>query len=168
MKSLFRFSLVLTAIYFLVNTTYAQSSKNDSKAQLAEIVKKVVNSDNYFFTPRYANSNGGSFDVPSNYTLKISKDSVTAYLPYYGNSEIHAPGADNSTENINFTWTKFSYAVNQDKKGNYEIIILPPSDGIKDAKSLKLKVMLDGSASLQVLSINRSSISFDGSIGNKN
>jgi len=168
MKSTLKLFLFSIAFTFLINTVNAQSAKNDQKAELAAAVRKVVDSENYFFAPRYANSNGGSFDVPSNYTLKISKDSVIAYLPYYGNSEIHAPGTDNAVENINFTWTKFSYAVNQDKKGNYEILILPPADGVKDAKSLRLKVMLDGSASLQVLSINRSSISFDGSIGNKN
>lgn len=167
MKSAFKSFLVLAILFTSANAVNAQSSK----AELAEIVKKVISSNNYFFAPRYANSNGGSFDVPSNYTLTITKDSVAAYLPYYGSSQSQAPGADTNSETINFTWTKFSYVVNQDKKGNYDILISPApqqADAIKDAKSLRLKVSLDGSASLQVLSVNRSPISFDGSIGNKN
>jgi hypothetical protein len=170
MKSVCKLFVILTVSIASANVAYAQGNKNDKKAELAEIVKKVINSNNYFFAPRYANSSGGSFDVPSNYTLNITKDSVTVYLPYYGRSQGQAPGADNNNETINFTWTKFSYVVNQDKKGNYDILILPPAQqalAMKDAKSLRLKISMDGSASLQVLSVNRSPISFDGSIGNR-
>lgn len=168
MKALLKLTITLIALLFLSNLIYAQNSKVDKRAALADVVKKVVNSNDYFFAPRYANSSGGSFDVSVNYSIKISKDSVYAYLPYYGNAQ--TSGNDVADGTINFTWTAFTYVVNQNKKGNYIIVITPDEKKIgtmKDVKSITLNISLDGSASVQVLSTNRYPISFDGSIGNR-
>jgi len=160
--------LIIIGILCLTNVAVAQNSKEDKKAALADIVRKVVNSDDYFFAPRYANSSGGSFDVSTDYSIKIKKDSIYAYLPYYGNAQ--TSGNDVADGTINFTWTAFTYVVNQDKKGNYDIVITPDRKKIgtmNDVKSVTLKISLDGSASVQVLSTNRNPINFDGSIGNR-
>lgn len=163
---------VLIAIALFLGATpvlLAQQTKAKKKAVLADIVRKVVASDNYFFSPNYANSSGGSFEViPASYSLKISKDSVAAYLPYYGNAQ--TSGNDPGDGSIHFIWTNFSYVVNTDKKGNYDIQIFPTKTNLgkmKDVKSLALNISLDGSASLTVISSNRYAISFDGSIGNQ-
>ena len=170
MRLLNKLLLALSIFFGLLTTATAQQlSKAEQKAALADVVKKVVASQDFFFSPRYANSSGGSFDVPTSYSLKVSKDTISVYLPYYGNAQ--TSGNDPGDGTINFTWTHFSYVVNTDKKGNYDIVIIPSNRRLgtmKDAKSLRLLISLDGSASLEVISSNRYPISFDGSIGNQN
>ena len=160
--------LLAVALFLGVSPVLLAQTKAEKKALLADVVRKVVASDDYFFSPRYANSSGGSFDVSTSYSLKISKDSIAVYLPYYGNAQ--TSGNDPGDGTINFVWTNFSYVVNTDKKGNYDIQIFPAKSSLgkmKDAKSLTLNISLDGSASLTVISSNRYPISFDGSIGNQ-
>ena len=168
MKLSLKYLFICTVILCSINNCYAQKTKKERKAELADIVKKVLQSDDYFFSPSYANSSGGSFSVLSTYYLKISKDSIAVYLPYYGLAQ--TSGSDVADGSIVFTWTSFDYTLTEQKNGNWKIMILPKNKKIgdmKDAQSLTLMVSADGSASLQVLSTNRNPINFDGSIGNR-
>jgi hypothetical protein len=126
----------------------------------------MVDDVNYIFEANYANPmRGGGRSLTSEYDLKVSKDTIIAYLPYFGRAYI-AP--TNPTEGgIKFTWTKFDYSVKQTKNGSWEILIKPKEKNISnasDVQNLRLSISTSGYASLQVISSNRDPISFNGTI----
>ena len=169
MKSLKKhfFAFALAALFFGATTVaHAQKiSRKEKKAEIAAIVKGLVSSGNYIFQASYANSTGGSFPVYSTYNLKVVKDTVAAYLPYFGTSHI-SPNDPGALE-VKFTWTKFNYNIKPRKKGNWEVKIDPQVSNIganSDVRSLTLNISADGSASLQVINSNRDPISYDGFI----
>ncbi|MFT3901749.1 MAG: DUF4251 domain-containing protein [Niabella sp.] len=112
------------------------------------------------FNPRLMFPNSSSlYQLGTGYDLKVTPDSVIAYLPFFGRAYT-APM--NPTEGgIKFTSTKFDYK-KAIRKGNYEIQISPRDN--KDVNSLLLVVSPGGYASLRVTSNNRTPISFNGRI----
>ena len=128
----------------------------------------MITAKSYLFVPTYANSSGGSFQVASSYNLKILKDSVTSYLPYYGNASFSVDDPTNG--NIKVQWTNYHYTVKEAKKGTVIIEITPgdkDSNRKSDIQSMTLRVSPDGSASLQLVSDHRGSMSFDGYLADK-
>ena len=98
--------------------------------------------------------------------MKVTKDSIIAYLPYYGQAYL-APDPGTTEGGIKFTSTNFNYKVNQGKKGGWEIVIKPRDHDItnwRDVQQMVLNISPDGYASLYVLSTNRDPISFQGDI----
>jgi len=97
----------------------------------------------------------------SYYDLKVSKDTVQAYLPYYGRAYV-AP-LDPTDGGIKFTSTKFEYKVEKGKRsGNWKITINTLDTG--RGLSLFLDVWDNGSARLNVIDPDRQTIFFEGSI----
>jgi len=97
----------------------------------------------------------------SYYDLKVSKDTVSAYLPYYGRAYV-AP-LDPTEGGIKFTSTKFEYKVEKGKRsGNWKITINTLDTG--RGLSLFLDVWDNGSARLNVIDPDRQTIFFEGSI----
>lgn len=96
----------------------------------------------------------------SQYQLKINKDSIEAYLPYYGRAYTASMNPDDS--GIKFKSKNFGYKLDKKKKGGWVINIRPKDT--KDISSLTLNVSESGYASLNVNSNNRQSISFNGVI----
>ncbi len=171
MKLLFKYLFIFPVIFLAIpNNGRAQNSKKEKEAAaLADVVKQVIKTTDYFFQPGYANSSGGSFTVATNYYLKVTKDTISVYLPYYGMAQTSRAYAGDGS--IDFVWTDFSYVATESKNGKWHIVIKPGEKklgAMKDAQTLTLLVSPDGSASLQVISTNRNPISFDGSVGNRN
>ena len=95
------------------------------------------------------------------YTVKVSQDTVRAYLPYYGRAYV-AP-MDPSRGGINFTSTKFDYRVIEGKKnGNWRVEI-KTKDTDREIL-LNFDIWDNGSAKLDVTDPNRQPISFQGNI----
>lgn len=95
---------------------------------------------------------GGYYDV------KVTPDSVTCYLPYYGrayNAPMHP-----DENGYKFTSTKFDYQSKNSKKRGWYISI--NSKDIKDNPQLTLSVSESGYATLSVVSANKQSISYQG------
>ncbi|SHF65791.1 DUF4251 domain-containing protein [Pedobacter caeni] len=106
-------------------------------------------------------SGGGMIQLSgSQYQLKINKDSVEAYLPYYGRAYTASMNPDDS--GIKFKSKKFSYKTTKKKKGGW-IINIAPKDN-REVQNLSLSVSENGYAVLNVNSNNRQSISFNGTI----
>ena len=167
MKNLSKILVVCLVILCCLSPVYAQTKK-EKEAAIAEEVKNMINTKNYLFVPTYANSSGGSFQVASSYNLKILKDSVTSYLPYYGNASFSVDDPTNG--NIKLQWTNYNYTIKEGKKGSVIIEITPgdkSSTSSSDIKSVTLRVSPDGSASLQLVSDHRGSMSFDGYLADK-
>jgi len=97
----------------------------------------------------------------SQYDLKVTKDSVVAYLPYYGRA-FNAPY--NPTEGgIKFKSKDFSYKLSKNKKGSYTVNIRT-NDLKQENYQLTLMVSQNGYANLFVFSNNKQSINFQGEL----
>jgi Domain of unknown function (DUF4251) len=165
MKNLIKIFCVLLIGSMGFNTATAQT-RADKKAAKAASITKLIEDKNYVFVADYVSpTRGAGHALTSEYDLTIAKDSVIAYLPYFGRAYLADYGS--TDEGIKFSWTKFDYKVTPDKKGDFEILITPVEKNIGDAKavqSIRLRISPDGYASLQVTSFNREPISFNGSI----
>lgn len=97
------------------------------------------------------------------YDVRISKDSLRSYLPYFGRA-YQAP-MDPTRGALDFTSTEFEYKVEDRKKGGWNITVSPKDN--RDVQQYYFTILENGSASLRVLSNNRQPISFNGYITRK-
>jgi hypothetical protein len=95
----------------------------------------------------------------SQYDVRITKDSVVAYLPYFGRS--YTPSMDPNEAGTRFKSKDFKYA-SVKKKNNWTITIDPKDT--KDKQQLILNVSENGYATLSINNQNRQPISFNGYI----
>lgn len=163
MKSLIKIIFALLLTTGIVGQVSAQSTKSEKKAAKEAEIKDLVNSKNYVFTANYVYPlGGGQRYLTPYYDLTVAKDSVIAYLPYFGVAYSGA-GYNNSDDNgIKFTSTDFEYRSDQKKNGSW-LIFIKPKDS-RTTNQVVLTVQLNGSANLSVISNNRQQISFDGYI----
>ncbi len=105
-----------------------------------------------------ANGGGNISLTGSNYDVRITPDSVIAYLPYYGRS-FSAP-MDRDDVGFKFTSTKFTYENEKGKKGSWQITVNPKDT--KEGVRMSLSISSSGYASLVVISNNKQSISYNG------
>ena len=109
------------------------------------------------------NTGGGLISLSgSNYELKITPDSVFAYLPYYGRAYTAPIGNDES--GIKFTSTKFTYESTKAKKVWRITIAIKDT---KDNQRLNLSISENGYASLNISSNTKQSITFNGYIAER-
>lgn len=156
MKKMF-FGLKCFLLFFIavfsLSSVFAQ---NDSSS-----IKNALQSKSFVFVARTVTPmRGGLRQLTSYYDLKVSKDSLISYLPYFGRA--YTAPLDPSRAGLHFTSTDFSYEINERKKGGWNIIIKPNDN--TDVRELTLTVFKDGNSTLQVLSNNREAISFNGNI----
>lgn len=160
MKSLRNMLILFLIIVAGSGNANAQSSKKDKQAAKQAAIKKSIDERRYTFLANYVlPQRGGGRQLTSEYDLKVTKDSLIAFLPYFGRAYFDVPygGADGG---IKFTSTKFDYKVTEKKKGGWEISIKPTD--VKNTNSLLLYISTDGYATLTVTSTNRDFIAFDG------
>ncbi|QEC74471.1 DUF4251 domain-containing protein [Mucilaginibacter ginsenosidivorax] len=167
MKLLNRISVVAAFIFIGINMAGAQTRQEKKAARVAE-VKQLIESQNFVFDANYVNPSRGAGRAltSSDYDLTITKDTIIAYLPYFGRAYV-APSYGSTEGGIKFTNTHFTYALKAGKKDGWNITIKPTNKNIgdsRDVQSLYLTVSSDGYASLQVISTNRDAISFNGTI----
>lgn len=165
MKTIFSLILALLALGF-------NASAQTDKATTAKIVaeKNFVfiantanplnsNDINNILRQMPGNISGGNINLSgSNYDVKITPDSLVAYLPYYGRS-FSAPL--NPDENgYKFKSKNFNYSLTPTKKGSWEILIV--TKDVKDSPRLNFSISQNGYASLSIISNNKQSISYNG------
>ena len=131
-----------------------------------EDIKRIVESRNYIFKAQRANPLGGSMsrDLSSSYyDLTVGRDTVISFLPYFGRA--YSAPVNPSEGGIKFTSTKFDYQ--QSNNGKRWTITIKPKDA-SDVQQLYLDIFDNGFATLQVISTNRQSISFNGYVEERN
>lgn len=102
---------------------------------------------------------GGAKQLTSNYDVRLLGDSIVSYLPYFGRAYM----ADLTGQNaMDFTSTKFNYAISNRKRGGWEIDVKPADT--RDIRNMHFIVSENGYAQLQVISNNRQAISYNGYI----
>ncbi|BAU54483.1 DUF4251 domain-containing protein [Mucilaginibacter gotjawali] len=164
MKRLLNILVLLAIVSGSFNLSFGQNPK---KAARQAAIKNMVDSIRFYFNAEYAlPQRGGMKNLTSIYDVKITKDSINAFLPYYGQAYM-APDPGTTEGGIKFISTNFSYKVNPGKKGGWEIIIKPKDHDIsnwRDVQQMILNISPDGYATLSVISTNRDPISFQGNI----
>ncbi|OKS85942.1 DUF4251 domain-containing protein [Mucilaginibacter polytrichastri] len=155
--------LLITITAF--NAVSAQPTKEDKKKAKQDAVKALVESQHYTFTAQYANPQGGGHRfLSSDYDFKVRKDSLIAYLPYFGRAYFDVPYNSNDG-GIKFTSTKFTYTAIAKKKGGWDIKIKPAD--VKYIDTINMYISADGYANVQFTITNKSAISFDGILMDK-
>jgi len=153
--------LALLALFGLPAHTYAQDAKNDKAAAKELAIKNMVDSQHYVFVAQTVLPlSGRSRQLTSDYDVKVSPTSIICDLPYFGRA-YQAP-IDPSQGGLHFTSKDFEYTVTPGKKQGWTIIIKPKD--FKDVQQMTLGISSSGYASLQVTSINKQPISFNGII----
>ncbi len=94
------------------------------------------------------------------YEVKITADSVVAFLPYYGRS--YSAPMNPGDGGLKFTSKNFDYKTKKEKKGNWSVDLI-----IKDAnENYRLNFMIseNGNSSLTINSNNKQSITYQGQL----
>ena len=148
------FLLLLIITGFSLSSAFAQNDTSSS-------IKKALQSKSFVFVARTVTPMRGDLkQLTSYYDLKVSKDSLISYLPYFGRA--YTAPLDPSKAGLHFTSTDFSYVLSERKKGGWDVSIKPNDN--TDVRQLNFTVFDDGNATLQVLSNNREAISFNGNM----
>lgn len=162
MKSYF-LTLILA---LLVMISAAQQNENKSKRELraekklalANSVDSLISAKEFTFIARSASPVGWStFQLTSEYDLKISGDSVFVYLPFYGRA--YQVDYMSTEGGIKFDGLYEEFQQSRKKK-QYEIKFNAHTES--DVYRFHLSVSPSGYASLSVISTNRQSISYNG------
>lgn len=165
-----RLNLILSLAFLLIGVQLsAQTNK--------ETTVKIVADKNYTFVANTAlpmsnndisrvlammpgSQGGGSINLTgSQYDVRVTKDSIVAYLPYYGRS-FQAP-MDPTQGGIKFTSKDFTYTESKNKKGSYTIQI-NTKDVKRENYRFTINISTNGYASLTASSMNKQPIIFNG------
>ncbi len=127
-----------------------------------EDVTPLIEKQDYVFHAKTVFPTGGrAIQLTSRYDMRISKDSIVAYLPYFGRAYSAPMGTTDGA--MQLTSTDFDYTVEPRKKGGW-LITIKPKDNL-DIQQMFLTVSKGGSGSLQVTSNNRQPITYNGHVG---
>lgn len=160
MKNLFMlvFSILLTGTLFVSCGT---SKTLAEKEQEALLIKEKVESFDFRFNAKIALADGRTKFLNHSYNVTVSKDSVIAFLPFYG--RMYSPPMDPSEIGIKFVSTDFEYKVTAGKRRGTWNVFIKTSDTDRTI-SLWMNVSDNGTAQLSVTDPNRSPVSFEGNI----
>jgi hypothetical protein len=158
----------VAALTFLSVNVFAQTDKATTQ--------KIVEAKTYTFVARSAtpmNTNdisavmskfpgasvGGSINLTDPYyEVKVTPDSISVFLPYYGRS-FSAPSNPNEG-GVKFNTKKFEYKSVKGKKRGWNITI-NPSD-TNEGYRMNLSIGESGYATLNINSNNKQAISYNG------
>jgi len=156
----YSFSAIISALLFaLLLPAGMMAQKKDSIKAAA--IREMVTNQQYTFKAQTASPLAGRLrQLTTEYDLKVTKEQIVAYLPYFGRA--YSAPLDPSKGGIQFTSKDFDYKLTERKKGGWNVSI--KTKDLSEAQQMELTIFSDGTASLQANSTNRQSISFNGYI----
>lgn len=153
--------LLLFATTF-VTVASAQTKQEKEAAKAAEVKKLIDDRRFVFITQSVIPQSGRVVQVTSDFDFTVTKDTIISYLPYFG----RAFNVSSSMEGgVKFTSNDFEYTTKERKKGGWDIVITPKD--VRDIQTVRLSVTESGYAYVQVQSVNRQPISYNGYITEK-
>ena len=153
--------LILALLLVTPFVSFAQSKTEDKKAAKLAAIKNMVESQSYVFKAQTVlPMSGPTRQLTTDYDVKITKQSVISYLPYFGRA--YSAPMDPTKGGIQFTSKDFDSTLTPGKKDGWSVLIKPKD--FRDVQQMTLTISSTGYASLQVTSINRQPISFNGTI----
>jgi Domain of unknown function (DUF4251) len=127
----------------------------------ATVIKSTIESHRYVFKAQTASpTSGRTRQLTPEYMLVVGVDSIVADLPYFGRA--YSAPVNTTGGGINFTSVRFNYTATLDKKNRWQIVI--KTKDVTDSQEMFLTVFENGTASLNVRSVNRQPITFYGYI----
>lgn len=154
--------IFLLGLILMIGCSSPNLTQTDNQETSAEKEAKIailIQEQRYIFHAQTVlPMRGRSRSLTPEYDLVVMKDTVTAYLPYFGRA--YSAPLDPTAGGIRFTSVNFEYSVIDRKKGGWDILIKPADAPGVD--QLRLTVSTSGYGSLQVTSTNRQPISFNG------
>lgn len=154
--------VLLISVLIFFGCASSRKIKNDEPVDAATL-KGIIEAQNFVFIARYVNPmSGGKRELSSGYEVSISKDTVISYLPFFGRGYIASISP--SDVDFDFTSTKFTYAIKPANRG-WSISVKPKDQTY--LRELYFRIFDNASASLNVTSIDRSVISYDGYISER-
>ncbi len=134
--------------------------KAEKEAKQIEEVKAIVESKIFVFDARSANPMKGSTrTLTSEYDVRITKDSIYSYLPYFGVAYSASYGGTDSP----MIFDKPFETCNQEKTKKGYLIKVVAKNG-NDRVDFSFHISETGATTLSVSSTNRQSISYYGEI----
>jgi hypothetical protein len=153
--------LLLIIVASFLQISYGQNEKKEKQDAKRETIENLIDSQDFDFVAQIVlPQRGVTRQLTSIYDITISKDSVVSDLPYFGRA--YSVPYNPSEVGLKFTSTKFEYTKTAGKKGGWNILIKPKD--YTDVQQLSFRIFENGSASLNIISLNRDAISFHGFI----
>jgi len=159
MKNSFKYMVMALLVIAgnLITGTIARAQQPDSLK--SSLQQKLEQQQFTFVAKSVTPFRGRQRFLDGSYDVKVSKESVVSYLPFFGVSQ-SAPLTD-AESGIKFTSTRFEYKVEKGKKNKWNVEIKFSDQGSGTSK-FTMVVFDNGNASLNVYSPYRDPISFDG------
>lgn len=136
--------------------------KQTTTAPANPSITAAIQANQWVFTAQNVQPQSGrSRYVNGSYDVRLNNDSITVYLPYFGNSY---GGVDvmSGKGPLDFTSTHFTLTNEQNKKGGWDVTI--KTNDYSEVRSMSFTLYDNGKAMLSVILTSRSSISFTGNI----
>jgi Domain of unknown function (DUF4251) len=147
--------IYLLSFLAIVYTTFTYAQTKESK------IKNMIEERRFIFHAQTALPlTGSSRQLTSEYDLRVTRNYVTSYLPFFGRA--YSLPYNPTEGGFNFTSTKFDYSVSARKKDGWEINIKPKD--VPDFREFSLSISENGYGTLRTMSNNRQPISFTGYI----
>ena len=161
--------LIITILVFSFVSLNAQDSKKQTRKEKRaereaikiEQTKTLLENKIYVFTASQAIPSGmRSINLSSSFDAKIENDTIICYLPFYGKAYTASYGGSESP--MDFTQPIENYTFEKTKKGGYMVKF--DVNNKNDRLNFIFQIANTGSASLNVISTNRQSMSYYGDI----
>jgi len=128
----------------------------------AAIVQQKMQDLNFTFEADYVHPVGfRTQTLTPGYDVKVSKDSLDVYLPYFG--RLYRAPFDMREGGLKFVSTKFDYNVQEDKKPGHWMVQMVTRD-LDRRVILYFDIWSNGKTTLQVMDENRQTINYSGNI----
>lgn len=151
--------ITFCSLIIFSSSVFAQKDKNNDAKKIA--FQNMVDSQHFVFEAQTVTPLRGNFrNLTSSYDVRVTKDSLISYLPYFG--QAYSAPINQTKSSLDFTSTDFSYSVSPYKKDGWHITI-KPKDKIQ-IQQYFFTVFNNGRASLSVISTSKDQISFNGFI----
>lgn len=132
------------------------------KTEKAQLLNEQIESFHFKFNATHAYPQSyKSIYLSSYYDVKVSLDTVQAYLPYYGRA--YTAPIDPNEGGIKFVSTNFDYNIKEGKKAGNWLITIQTKDTSRPY-TLYFDLWNNGTARLSVHDRNKQTISFQGDI----
>ena len=151
--------LSVLIIVALIACTGSRKLQNQIALDAASVKSMVDNKDFIFVAESVSPMSGRRRELSSGYQISISKDSIISHLPFFGRG--YTAPISPADVDFDFTATKFTYTAAAASKG-WTISIKPVDQNY--LQELYFRIFDNGSAYLNITSINRSSIAYNGYI----
>lgn len=163
-----KISFLVFLFSFIMIKAFSQESKKEAKEQRKienqKLTEDLVNSRDFVFTGKMAYPQDGrsvNLTTRSNF-MRFLPDRIESDMPYFGRA--YSGAGYGGDAGLKFAGKPENYTVKKNKK-NYQINIEVKADN--DTYKLSLSVAFEGSATLTVISNNRSTITYNGDISAK-